>query len=180
MAIYTKTGDRGFTKVFNKKTKELVAVGKGSCKIEVIGNIDELNSFLGIIKSSVEEGKLQGKIEEIQSNLFTINSIIAGGSLKFSSTQTKRLEKEIDRLESKLPVQKNFIYYGGSFESSLVFYARSICRRAERSLVSFSKTNKEKITTNIFTYFNRLSDYLFILARDINFETKNSEKFWKR
>lgn len=180
MAIYTKTGDKGLTKVFSKKTKELVAIGKDSCKIEVIGNIDELNSFLGIIKSSVEDNKLQVKIEEIQSNLFTVNSIIAGGNLKFSSTQTKKLEREIDKLEAKLPVQKNFIYYGGSFESSLVFYARSICRRAERSLVSFSKINKEEITANVFTYLNRLSDYLFILARNINFEIKKSEKSWKR
>ncbi len=177
MAIYTKTGDKGNTKVFDKKTGELTKIRKDSCHIRTIGAIDELNSFLGMVKSFSNDAKLQKRVEEIQGNLFTINSILAGSKLRFSKVKTKRLEKQIDEWEGRLPVQKNFIFYGGSKESSLLFYARALCRRAERSLVSFAK--KEEVPESIKTYINRLSDYLFMLGRSINFEKKIKENFWK-
>jgi cob(I)alamin adenosyltransferase len=177
MSIYTKKGDKGETKVFDKKTGKLVILRKDACKIEVIGVIDELNSFFGIIKSDSNDKNLQNKIEEIQGNLFTINSILAGSKLSFSKAKTTKLEKEIDKWEEVLPVQKNFIYYGGGKTSSLLFNTRAICRRAERSLVSFTKENK--ISDSILAYFNRLSDYLFILGRAVNFKEGIKEKFWK-
>lgn len=178
MAIYTKTGDKGTTRVFDKKSGELVEIRKDSCHIKTIGAIDELNSFLGVIKSfSEDDSKLQKRVEEIQADLFTINSILAGSKLRFSKSKTKKMEKEIDEWEGRLPVQTNFIFYGGSQTSSLIFYARSLCRRSERSLVSFAK--KEKVPESVLIYFNRLSDYLFILGRSINFESKTPEKFWK-
>ena len=177
MAIYTKTGDKGTTKVFDKKTGELVGIRKDSCHIKTIGAIDELNSYLGVIKSqSDEERSLQTKIERIQGNLFTINSILAGSKLKFSKTETSKLEKQIDEWEGKLPVQMNFIYYGGSIVSANLFYARALCRRAERSLVSFSKQNPVPYTLS--TYMNRLSDYLFMMARNVNIESGEEERFW--
>lgn len=178
MAIYTKTGDKGKTKVFDKKTKELVSVSKSSFKIKTIGTIDELNSFLGMVKSCSNDLNHWNKIERIQGNLFRINSILAGGRLKFSKTQTKRLEKEIDVWEGTLPVQKNFIFYGGTQVSSLIFYARALCRRAERSLVS-NHNSLFVIPDSIMVYMNRLSDYFFMLARSINFDGKIKEKFWK-
>lgn len=168
MAIYTKTGDKGETKVFDEKTGELTKVSKTSCKIASIGAIDELNSFLGII----------GGQEEIQGNLFTINSILAGSNLRFSSTKTRKLEKAIDKWEGTLPVLKNFIYYGGTQKSSFLFYARALCRKAERSLVTLSR--QQTVKPQIMVYMNRLSDYLFMLARVKNFEAKIKEKFWKR
>jgi cob(I)alamin adenosyltransferase len=168
MAIYTKAGDKGTTKVFNKKSQTLVGIHKDSCKIKSIGAIDELNSFLGIV----------GGLTDIQADLFTINSILAGSNLRFTSARTKKLEKQIDVWEGILPVQTNFIFYGGTLQAALLFYARALCRRAERSLVSFAK--KEKVSEAILTYFNRLSDYLFMLARGTNFESKTLEKFWKR
>ncbi|HKC04435.1 MAG TPA: cob(I)yrinic acid a,c-diamide adenosyltransferase [Patescibacteria group bacterium] len=167
MAIYTKTGDKGETKVFEKKTGKLVGIKKDSCKISVIGAIDELNSFLGIIR----------ELTEIQDNLFTINSILAGSKLRFSKTKTKKLEKQIDKWEGLLPVQKNFIYYGGTTRASQIFFARALSRRAERELVSFSK--EQKIPEAISIYMNRLSDYLFMLARYENFKAKVKEEFWK-
>jgi cob(I)alamin adenosyltransferase len=176
MAIYTKTGDKGNTKVFDKKTQTLIGVKKDSCHIRTIGAIDELNSFLGIVKSQSTTLKLKKQIEEIQANLFVINSILAGSKLRFSKTKTKKLEREIDFWEGTLPALKNFIFYGGSPEASHIFYARALTRRAERSLVSFAK--KEKVPETITTYFNRLSDYLFMLARSINFEKKNKEEYW--
>jgi len=167
MAIYTKTGDKGSTKVFDKKSQTLVGIRKDSCKIKCIGNIDELNSFLGVI----------GDLTDIQGDLFTINSILAGSNLRFTKSKNKKLEKQIDIREGKLPVQKNFIYYGGTPKAALLFYSRALCRRAERSLVSFAK--KEKVPEAILIYFNRLSDYLFMLARSENFDNKIYERFWK-
>lgn len=166
MSIYTKTGDGGETKVFDKKNGKLVKISKSSRLIKTIGAIDELNSFLGTI----------GEMMNIQTDLFTINSILAGSKLRFGKSKTKRLEKEIDRLEGILPVQKNFIYYGGSQKAAFLFFARSVARRAERSLVSLAK--EEKISEAILVYFNRLSDYLFIKAREINFKEKRKEEIW--
>jgi cob(I)alamin adenosyltransferase len=176
MAIYTKTGDKGNTKVFDKRTGELVGIRKDSCHIKTIGAIDELNSFLGIVKSCIHVSIHEYKIERIQGNLFTINSILAGSKLKFSKSETTRLEKQIDEWEGKLPVQMNFIYYGGSQVSSLLFYARALCRKAERSLVAFAK--KQDVPEEIKIYLNRLSDYLFMLARSVNIESGEKERFW--
>lgn len=185
MAIYTKKGDKGETKVFDKKSGELVGIRKDSCHIRTIGAIDELNSFLGIIKAEIlgykdikilSDKNTAKKIEEIQGNLFKINSILAGSKLRFNKVKTKKLEKEIDKWEGMLPVQKNFIFYGGSKTSSLIFYARALCRRAERSLVSFSKLNPVPYTLS--TYMNRLSDYLFMLARSVNIQSGVKESFW--
>lgn len=165
MGIYTKTGDKGETRVFDPKTKKLITVSKTSDLINTIGTIDELNSLLGVI----------GGYADIQSDLFTINSILAGAKLSFSGVKTKKLEKEITRLEKILPVQKNFIYYGGDPKASLLFFARAVCRRAERSLVSLDIPDTRY---QILTYINRLSDYLFIKAREINFKLKIKEKAW--
>lgn len=184
MAIYTKTGDKGKTKVFDKKTGQLTPIRKDSCHIKTIGAIDELNSFLGIVRAEILYHRnitmiqVEKKILEIQGNLFTINSILAGSKLKFSKTKTKKLEKQIDKWEGELPVQKNFIYYGGSQTSSLIFYARALCRRAERSLVTAHRT-QFTVHDSILIYMNRLSDYLFMLARSENFRAKIKEKFWK-
>ena len=178
MAVYTKTGDKGRTKVFDKKTGTLVGISKTSCKIASIGAIDELNSFLGVSKSFSTDRDFQKKITQVQKNLFTINSILAGGNLKFSKVQTKKLEKQIDIWEGELPVLKNFIIYGGSQNASLVYYSRALCRRVERSLVSFAK--KEKVPESVLVYFNRLSDYLFMLARSQNHIGDSKEERWMR
>lgn len=177
MAIYTKTGDEGNTKVFDKKSGELRPISKSSCKIASIGAIDELNSYLGVVKSTTADKEVIKKVEEIQSNLFTINSILAGGKLNFSKLKTKKLERQIDAWEGTLPVLKNFIFYGGSPLASQVFYARALCRKAERLLVGYSKIYK--VSPTIFIYINRLSDYLFMLARNINFTLKVKETAWR-
>lgn len=176
MAIYTKAGDKGETKVFDEKTKELIKVSKTSKKIKAIGAIDELNSFLGIIKSgSIKNKKI---ISEIQQNLFAINSILAGTNLAFSKAKTKKLEKQIDNWEGSLPVQKNFLIYGGILEATQVFYARALSRRAERAVVELSKLDTVK--ESVLIYLNRLSDFLFMLGRSLNFDSGTKEEYWKR
>jgi cob(I)alamin adenosyltransferase len=162
MAIYTKTGDKGKTGTFGGKR-----VSKSSKLVATIGAIDELNSFLGIV----------GDMEYIQESLFTINSILSGSKLRFSITKTKKLERELDKFEGTLPVQKNFIYYGGTLKASHLFYARALTRKVERTLVTYSK--KDKVSESILIYVNRLSDYLFMLARNENYKGKEKEKFWR-
>ena len=163
MAVYTKTGDRGTTGTFGGKR-----ISKSSKLINTIGAIDELNSYLGIV----------GKLTGIQRNLFTINSILSGAKLNFSKEFTKELEKEIDVMEGKMPVLSNFIIYSGSSKSTKLYYARALTRRAERYLVSLSQ--KSSIDNgNILIYLNRLSDYLFTLARYTNFKKKVKEEIWK-
>ena len=176
MSVYTKTGDKGETRVFDKKTGELVKLSKNSCKIRAIGAIDELNSYLGIVRLEIEI-EFEKDILNIQRNLFTINSILAGGNLRFSKTKTKKLEREIDEWEGKLPVLKNFIIYSGTPKSTQIFYARALCRKAERSVVKLSK--EQKISDSILTYINRLSDYLFMLARFENHKSGVKEEIWK-
>lgn len=167
MAVYTKTGDKGETKVFDKKTGELTSIRKDSCHIKTIGAIDELNSYLGII----------GGLTEIQKNLFTINSILAGSDLAIPKDITKDLEKDIDEMEGRLPVLQNFIIYSGTKKATQLFYARAIARRAERELTEFSK--EQNIPEEVQKYINRLSDYLFMLARLTNFKKKVKEEIWK-
>lgn len=160
MAIYTKTGDGGKTGTFGGRR-----VSKASDLINTIGAVDELNSYLGII----------GGFTSVQSNLFTINSILTGAKLKLPSKAIQQLEREIDKWEGTLPVLKNFIIYGGSKKAAQVYYARALCRRAERSLVGL----KTKYDPEILRYLNRLSDYLFMLARKTNFDKGITEKTWK-
>lgn len=165
MAIYTKAGDRGKTSTFSGRR-----ILKSSKLIDAIGAIDELNSFLGIL------GHGGGKMLEIQQNLFTINAILAGAKLKLSRSATKKLESEIDKIEQKLPVQKNFLIYGGTKRATELYFARSLCRRAERRLASLKIAYPR---LEILSYINRLSDFLFIQARLENHKAKVTEKFWK-
>ena len=158
MAIYTKTGDRGQTSAFSGRR-----VSKSSKLIDAIGTIDELNSFLGIV----------GGLTEIQKNLFTINAILTGAKLKLSEGATRKLEIEIDDIEGSLPVQKYFLIYMGTEKARNLFFARAICRRAERKLV------KLKAKPEILMYINRLSDYLFMKAREENFKKRVKETFWR-
>jgi cob(I)alamin adenosyltransferase len=102
---------------------------------------------------------------------------LAGSKLRFSKSKTTKLEKQLDEWEGRLPVQKNFIYYGGTPRAAQIFFARALSRKAERELVEFSK--EQKVPEAIMTYFNRLSDYLFMMARSENFKAKIKEKFWK-
>jgi len=168
VAVYTKTGDKGKTGTFGGKR-----VSKTSKLIHAIGTIDELNSYLGIINTGYKDIKLT----DIQCNLFTINSMLSGAKLEFPKNATKDLEKEIDEIEGKLPVLQNFIIYSGTARATQIYYARALARRAERALVAISDDkhpNFEKLA-----YLNRLSDYLFMLARLTNFKKKIKEKVWK-
>lgn len=155
MPIYTKTGDKGKTGLYNKKR-----VPKDSPIVEALGSIDELNAVLGTIKLP--------QLTEIQKDLMLINASVAGYKTEIPDVQ--KLEKEIDRMEKTLPKLKNFILPQGRLH-----FARAVCRRAERALIK-CKINNVKCKI----YLNRLSDYLFVLARYVNYKGGVKEIIWKQ
>lgn len=155
--IYTKKGDKGFTKTFHG------SISKSDQLAITLGTIDELNSWIGVCGQDKE-------LHRIQTNLMTINSILAGSKkYKFRGLEIKRLEILIDKLQAELPELKNFIYPVGFLQ-----IARAVCRRAEREVVALEIKNK-----NILKYINRLSDALFVMARYQNQQSGIKEEVWK-
>jgi cob(I)alamin adenosyltransferase len=175
MVIYTKGGDKGETSLFSR-TKKKRRVSKDSLRINAIGTVDEANSFLGVVAAFTASKKLKVEIEEIQRDLLTVGSMIAGSPLRLSTERAIHFEKTIDVLDKNLPVLKNFILPGGGKSGSFLHFARTLVRRSERAIVTLSK--KEKLDPEIIIYINRLSDFLFMLARGENHKSGNKEKIW--
>jgi cob(I)alamin adenosyltransferase len=172
MKIYTKTGDDGTTGLFGGER-----VTKDALRVECYGTVDELNSTLGMANSEVNNSELNTLIAEIQNKLFTLGGQLATPTeksglivIKLVDEDILFLEKNIDSFEEKLEPLKQFILPGGSKGASLLHFARSVCRRAERLVTSLSKI--EKVSNLILIYLNRLSDLLFVLAR---FENSNNQ-----
>jgi cob(I)alamin adenosyltransferase len=177
MPIYTRFGDKGKTALHTGKT-----VSKGSSRVEAYGNLDELNSFLGVVVSQIKDKTIKKELLEIQSDLFEIGASLAGPGEKehraLAQSLAKRVvdfEKEIDRLTVKMPKLKNFILPGGK-TGSLLHLARTVARRAERRTVQLAE--KEAVLSEILIYINRLSDLLFTFARYINYKEKQKEIIW--
>ena len=173
-------GDSGKTRIMGcdmDKTSPLVAL---------IGQIDELNSFIGFSRSlldfrrNLEFKDLDEILKEIQAHLFLINSELAGASLKIriGEKEVKWLEELLVNLEKEVKPITNFIYPSGAIPSSSLQVARAICRRVERIAFRFSK-RKRIIRSEILAYLNRLSDVLFMIARVINKRMKVEEEIWK-
>lgn len=176
MAIYTKKGDKGETGLFSE-SGEQIRVSKSSLRIEAIGATDELNSFIGICANYCETSKKLKLLRDIQINLFTINSIIAGANLSFSKSETTRLEREIDKIESKTAKLTSFVLPAGTKYATHLMYARTLARKAERRVSALARV--ESIHSNITMYMNRLSDMMFMLFREANFDAGEKETFWK-
>lgn len=175
MVIYTKKGDKGETGLYSS-TAEKIRVSKNSLRIHALGSIDELNSYLGVIVAHSEDKKLRKTLVGIQRDLLTIGSILGGSKLKFLGGKTRQFETIIDKLDAKLPPLKNFILPGGNQVASELHYARSVARRMERVIVSLNE--EEKVKSLILVYINRLSDFLFMLARNENFQSGVREEIW--
>lgn len=177
MSIYTRKGDKGKTFLFNKLKGQSKFCLKDSPAVNAIGSLDELNSFLGIIISQTERTDIKEVIKKIQNNLMKISSILAGTKLNFSAKETEDIEKLIDRLDRKLPHLKNFILPNGSKVACLLQFSRALARRSERMVVSLSK--RKRVEKEVLRYLNRLSDFLFMLAREENFKVGIKEEVWK-
>ena len=167
MKIYTKTGDKGTTTLIGG-TK----VSKAHLRIEAYGTVDELNSYIGLCKDLLTDEDGKGLLQEIQDRLFTIGSALACDPEKetkmkipdLKEADIVLLEKGIDEMDNILPVMKSFILPGGHPSISHLHIARCICRRAERCCVRL-ESEKNEVESIIIKYLNRLSDYLFVLAR---------------
>lgn len=165
------------TSLFSNNKLQKIVLSKGSVRINAIGSVDELNSYLGVIIAESEDSDLQKALETVQGNLLTVGSILGGSNLKFTKTNTTSLEKEIDEIDKKIEPLKNFIYPGGTKVSAKIQYARSLSRRAERAIVELDTI--ESVKPQIIIYINRLSDYLFTLARYQNKKNGFEERIWK-
>lgn len=177
MAIYTKKGDKGETGLYDAESSKKRRVSKDSLRVSAIGAIDELNSFLGIIATNTESKVLIERLKKAQANLLTAGSILAGSDLRFFKTKTEKLEKIIDDIEEKVPPLKNFVIPGGSRDAARLHYARSLARKAERKIAALNKA--EEVKPQILMYFNRLSDFLFMLAREQNYAHQVEEEIWR-
>ena len=177
MSIYTKKGDKGETGLFSSDRNKKIRVLKSSQIIKTIGAIDEVNSYIGVVVSQCEDNYLKEKLTAIQSDLLTIGSIIAGSSLRLNKLKVAVFEKEIDELDKELSPLKNFILPGGTKTASELQFLRSLVRRAERELVTLN--DEKSLPPNVTIYLNRLSDYVYTLARYENFRNQFADVIWK-
>ena len=178
MKIYTKKGDSGETSLFGG-----TRVKKSDIRIEAFGDIDELNSYIGLLASMPEYTSCQNVLEKIQNNLFITGSMLAAESESAKTkipvlkpNETEILENEIDRMTNSLPPLQGFILPGGNEAISFCHIARCICRRAERHIVTLSQHHP--VEGIVIIYLNRLSDYLFVLARQTAYGMDVKERLW--
>lgn len=182
MAIYTRTGDKGLTSLF-----DTTRVPKHHDRVETYGTIDELNSAIGAVIAQIEDLRLKIKeidivakeLEEIQHDLMSIGSALADPKakpIKDLDKRAKEFEKQIDQMTEKLPELRNFILPGGGKAGSLLHLARTISRRAERRIVKLVQDTE--IDNGIIVYINRLSDLLFTMSRFVNHKENKKETIW--
>lgn len=182
--IYTCTGDNGTTSLVGGQRS-----AKDSPRLEAYGTIDELNSAIGVIISFLNDEKgVTDTLAAIQHNLFNIGACLATDAdadpaladkmFPDSADAVRSLESAIDSLDAELPPLNSFILPGGCHSAAFAHLARTICRRAERRIITLSQS--ATIGADIIPYVNRLSDYLFILARYLNLRNNVSETVWQK
>jgi cob(I)alamin adenosyltransferase len=179
MKIYTRTGDDGTTGLIGGSR-----VKKYNIRLEAYGTVDELNSYIGVVRSLQKEEHADSVLEKIQNKLFVIGANLATDEsdeiikkrLPCGESDILLLENEMDQMIAVLPLLNNFILPGGSQATSFCHVARTICRRAERRIVELSE--KSEVDPNLIKYINRLSDYLFVLSRKISMDLKAAEILW--
>ncbi len=179
MKIYTKTGDKATTALFTGKR-----VPKHHIRIESYGTLDELNSFLGLVRDQDIDAHSKQILANIQNKLFTVGAILATEPKKdnrlkiprIHSEDIEALEREMDLMNEELPEMTHFILPGGHITVSYCHIARTVCRRGER-MISYLHEN-EPVPETLLAYINRLSDYLFVLARKLSKDLQADEVKW--
>jgi cob(I)alamin adenosyltransferase len=178
MKIYTKTGDAGTTSLFGGER-----VLKSHFRIDAYGTVDELNAYIGLLRDQSVNQNRQPILIEIQNKLFTIGAILATepGNQKVKVPQLQEvdvvtLEKAIDAMDAQLPPIRNFVLPGGHPSVSFGHVTRTVCRRAERLIIGLDA--QEKVRPLVVQYMNRLSDYLFVLCRQMASDLKIEETPW--
>ena len=179
MKIYTRTGDDGTTGLIGGTRIE-----KNHIQLEAYGTVDELNSYIGVVRSLYDDLHADSVLEIIQSKLFVIGAHLATEEsdemikkqLPVEVADILLLEDEMDRMIAVLPPLNNFILPGGSKATSFCHVARTVCRRSERRIVELGE--KSTVDSNLIKYINRLSDYLFVLSRKISMDLNTPEILW--
>ncbi|MFK7048961.1 Cob(I)yrinic acid a,c-diamide adenosyltransferase [Flavobacterium columnare] len=185
MKVYTKTGDKGTTALFGG-----TRVPKHHIRIESYGTVDELNSYIGLIRDQEMNPLYKAVLIEIQDRLFTLGAILATPpekevlkngqkrlqNLGLTETDIEYLENEIDKMETDLPPMTHFVLPGGHTTVSYCHIARCVCRRAERLATQLHE--EEPTDELVLKYLNRLSDYLFVLARKLSHDLNANEVPW--
>ena len=184
MKIYTKTGDKGETSLYGG-----TRVSKAAARVESYGTLDELNAFIGLAKAEISDEKVLNQLQKIQFDLFTVGSeaatptdklILANGKnrldLMISEEEISELEHWMDDLDAELEPLQFFILPSGGKAAASIHVCRTVCRRAERAMVYLNET--EEVRPELIKYLNRLSDYLFILARYISKISGEKEEYW--
>lgn len=178
MKIYTKTGDKGTTGILGG-----TRLSKHHLRIDSYGTVDELNSYLGLIRDQPVCMDIQDEIVDIQNILFVIGSYLASDPTKskvvipeLQVEEIEKLESSMDQMDAELPDMRNFILPGGHQSISFCHIARCVCRRAERLVTGLS--DNEEVEPMILQYLNRLSDYLFVLSRWMTQELQAEEIPW--
>ena len=175
--IYTKTGDKGKTGLYGG-----ARLSKDDIRIEAYGTVDELNAFVGLTLDALNKENIDHQLGEIQNRLFTIGSNLASDPAKemitpdLMDSDIELLEKEMDRMDESLEQLKHFILPGGHQIISTCHLARTVCRRAERRVVTLSHVSS--VENSILIYLNRLSDYLFVLGRYAAKKLAVDERKW--
>ena len=172
--IYTRTGDGGTTGLGDGSRVE-----KTSTRVEAMGAIDELNSIIGLLMTESLSDDVTGILEEIQHSLFDLGGELSlPGQTLLGEERVTQIEHTLDRLNAPLPPLKEFILPGGSRAAAVCHQARSVCRRAERRLLALKDSHKGPPAS--IKYINRLSDLLFVMARNLNQEAKEPDILWQR
>jgi cob(I)alamin adenosyltransferase len=177
MKIYTKTGDTGTTALFGGRR-----ISKGDLRIDSYGTVDELNSHIGLLMAEVNQEKLYEELLNIQSRLFTVGSNLASDPDKemitpdIEDSDIEALERSIDEMSASLTPLKNFIMPSGSRAIAQAHVCRTVCRRAERLVVTLS--SQSTVDNIVIRYLNRLSDYFFVVARYISHTSEIDSIAW--
>lgn len=172
--IYTRTGDGGTTGLADRSR-----VAKDAPRIEAIGAVDELNSVIGLLLAEELPDAERACLTGVQHDLLDLGGELSvPGHAIIGKAHVERLERELDRLNAGLPPLEDFVLPGGSRAAALAHVARTVCRRAERRLVTLSR--KHKLSPDMRAYVNRLSDLLFVIARAINRHAGRQDVLWQQ
>ena len=175
--IYTRSGDQGQTSLANG-----ARVHKSSLRIEALGVVDELNSWVGLILSGIGDSELKPFLQDVQHHLFDLGGEIAVADSNYqviNQDDITALEHSLDQFNATLPPLKEFILPGGSATTSQIHLARTVCRRSERVIIALDKIDSESVNPYAVAYLNRLSDFLFVAARFLAKEQDEREILWK-
>ena len=178
--VYTRTGDKGMTSLVGG-----VRIKKSDIRLEAYGTVDELSAHLGLLVAMLPEGEDRSNVIRIQNNLFNVCTHLATDqsqtplypSAYLADGEVSFLESEVDRMMSLLPERQGFVLPGGTQAAAQAHVARTVCRRAERRIAALAEV--AEVGDDIQQYVNRLSDYLFVLAKIINFNNNQQEIIWQ-